>query len=323
MATAHDEYPSYDDLRVFPETGERTAWGVFGAEDEIGCINFITEAIIAEAAREVRIGRAVNLDLPVGEPKDPFWSGRSIPVRTETVTHTSRDDRLDNFYLQSGSQWDALRHFRYRQYGYYGGRQDSEVDEGRLLGIDKWAARGIIGRGVLLDIAGYLDSHGAMLSPTERFLIDCELMEAVASVQGVEFRAGDILLIHTGWLAWYKSLDEAERLRQAAEFKADRRSLRLPGVDPRVPTVAWVWNNRVAAMATDTPTFDALEFRREDGWAHQRLLALLGMPIGELWDLDQLAGTCADLGRYTFFLTSSPMNLPEGAGSPPNAYAIF
>jgi hypothetical protein len=76
-------------------------------------------------------------------------------------------------------------------------------------------------------------------------------------------------------------------------------------------------------MATDTPTFDALEFRREDGWAHQRLLALLGLAIGELWDLDQLAVTCRELGRYSFFLTSSPLNLPEGAGSPANAYAIF
>jgi len=323
LTASRDQYPTYDELKAFEDTGERSSWGVFGADDQIGSINFLTEDVIVQAAAEIRLGRCVNLDLPVGEPKDPFWSSRSAPVRTETVNRTSRDDRLDNFYLQGGSQWDALRHHRYRQHGYYGGRQDDDVDDGQLLGIDRWATRGIVGRGVLLDVAGYLSSQGTALSPTERFLIGSDLIEEIAKAQSIDFRAGDILLVRTGWLSWYQTLTDEQRRARAAEFQADRRSLKLPGIDPRVPTVAWIWNHRIAAMATDTPTFDALEFRREDGWAHQRLLALLGLAIGELWDLDQLAETCAELDRYTFFLTSSPINLPEGAGSPPNAYAIF
>jgi kynurenine formamidase len=323
MTAVRDQYPVYDELDVFADTGERHAWGVFGADDEIGCVNFLTEDVVAEAAKEIRLGRTVNLDLPIGEPKDPFWSSRSAATRTETVNRTSRDDRLDNFYLQGGTQWDALRHHRYRQHGYYGARQDSDVDDRKLLGIDRWAARGIIGRGVLLDVASYMSAQGTTMAVTERFLIDSELMQAVASAQDVDFRHGDIVLVRTGWLDWYQTLSPAERLSRAAEFGADRRALKLPGIDPRVPTVAWIWNHRIAAMATDTPTFDALEFRREDGWAHQRLLALLGLAIGELWDLDQLAVTCRELGRYSFFLTSSPLNLPEGAGSPANAYAIF
>jgi kynurenine formamidase len=323
MTAVRDQYPAYDELETFADTGERHAWGVFGADDEIGCVNFLTEDLVTQAAKEIQQGRVVNLDLPVGEPKDPFWSSRSAPARTEEVTRTSRDDRLDNFYLQGSSQWDALRHHRYRQHGYYGARQDSDVDDRKLLGIDRWATRGIIGRGILLDVDGYMTAQNRAMPPTERFLIDSELMEAVAAAQGTDLRPGDILLVRTGWLAWYQQLTQAQRKSRAAEFKADRRALKLPGIDPRVPTVAWIWDHRIAAMATDTPTFDALEFRREDGWAHQRLLALLGMAIGELWDLEQLAVTCADLRRYSFFLTSSPLNLPEGAGSPPNAYAIF
>ena len=47
------------------------------------------------------------------------------------------------------------------------------------------------------------------------------------------------------------------------------------------------------------------------------------MPIGELWDLKALSEHCAKVGRYTFLLTSSPLNVPGSIGSPPNALAIF
>ena len=43
------------------------------------------------------------------------------------------------------------------------------------------------------------------------------------------------------------------------------------------------------------------------------------MPIGELWDLEKLAEECKKRGRWTFFLTSSPLNLRGGVASPPNA----
>ncbi|HEY5625021.1 MAG TPA: cyclase family protein, partial [Dehalococcoidia bacterium] len=58
------------------------------------------------------------------------------------------------------------------------------------------------------------------------------------------------------------------------------------------------------------------------GFMHWRLIPLLGMPIGELWDLDALAADCADDGVYEFLFTSSPLNVPGGVGSPPNAMAI-
>ncbi len=47
------------------------------------------------------------------------------------------------------------------------------------------------------------------------------------------------------------------------------------------------------------------------------------MPIGEMWDVEGLAAECARQKRWTFFLTSAPLNLPGGAASPPNAIAIF
>jgi hypothetical protein len=55
---------------------------------------------------------------------------------------------------------------------------------------------------------------------------------------------------------------------------------------------------------------------------HWRLIPLLGLPIGELWDLDALAADCAADGAYEFLFTSAPLNVPGGVGSPPNAIAI-
>lgn len=56
---------------------------------------------------------------------------------------------------------------------------------------------------------------------------------------------------------------------------------------------------------------------------HDYALAFWGMPLGEMWDLEALAAECETQQRWTFFLTSSPLNLPGGAASPPNAIAIF
>lgn len=56
---------------------------------------------------------------------------------------------------------------------------------------------------------------------------------------------------------------------------------------------------------------------------HPNFLALLGLHIGELWDLKTLSEHCRRTGRYTFFLTSMPLNFAGACGSPPNAMALF
>ena len=53
------------------------------------------------------------------------------------------------------------------------------------------------------------------------------------------------------------------------------------------------------------------------------LLNYLTQTIGELWDLEALAQTCAKTQRYTFLVTSQPLNLPCGIASPANVMAIL
>ena len=55
---------------------------------------------------------------------------------------------------------------------------------------------------------------------------------------------------------------------------------------------------------------------------HQHLLPLLGIPLGELWNLGPLAADCAADGRYTFFVTSAPLNIRGGVSSTAAAIAI-
>jgi len=73
----------------------------------------------------------------------------------------------------------------------------------------------MVGRGVLLDVAKY---KGQDPLPAD-YWITLEDLQNTAKAQKVEIQKGDILLVRTGWLTWYRSLDEAGRT-----VARDRRS---------------------------------------------------------------------------------------------------
>jgi kynurenine formamidase len=317
-------WPAFIELPLVEGTSERHCWGVFGPDDELGCLNFITERKAADAFRSVQDGKVISLNLPLTEPAAVFWSKREPLVHHEIHKRNSRDDFLDNFYLQGSTQWDGLRHQRFRQFGYYGGRQEEDLDSTGVLGIDRWAKTGIMTRGVLLDVvAHWRRHHGTALPADRRMPITAEMLSAIAAEESLSVAPGDIILLRTGWLPWYLSLDDVTRDAMAAAFRVDRTSLQLPGLDAAVGTAAWLWDSGVAAVAADNPTLEALPYEPGVGWAHHRLLVLLGLPLGELWPLDELAEHCEARGRYSFLLVSAPLNLPRGCASPANAYAVF
>ncbi|MFE5402916.1 hypothetical protein ACFQ9Z_16455 [Streptomyces sp. NPDC056580] len=84
-------------------------------------------------------------------------------------------------------------------------------------------------------------------------------------------------------------------------------------------------------MATDTfdvevlPVLAGIDFRHApegDGMMHQELIARLGLPLGELWNLHALAVDCRTTGRWDSLLTVKPLNLTGGVGSPANVTAL-
>ena len=316
-ATGHP-LPSYDQLPVRRGAPQGAAWGVFGDRDELGTINLLTPERVRTAAAEIRDGRVFSLNLPITVPDPPlFQRGRhQHTIRRYQDFDFVLDDYLDNFYPQASSQWDALCHVKHPQYGAYNGIPDHEMTGhgGTRLGIDNLARRGIAGRGVLADVARYHERMRKRIDFTKAEVIPLQDLEATLAHQKTRLRAGDILLVRIGWTRFYLSASPEIRAELARETV-------VPGIECSTRTARWLWDNHLAAVASDSPALEALPPSGED-FLHFHMLAFFGMPIGEMWNLEDLAEDCARDGRYVFFLTSAPLNIPGGVGSPPNALAI-
>ncbi len=60
-----------------------------------------------------------------------------------------------------------------------------------------------------------------------------------------------------------------------------------------------------------------------DYYLHEHILALWGMPLGEMFDLEKLAKTCRARNRWTFFVSSAPANVPGKSGVPTDIEVIL
>src|SRR5215467_10611503 len=157
--------PTYREL-LARNDAPGTAWGLFGPGDELGTLNLLTPERAKESAALVRSGEVFSLNWDVALPDpSPF---RRPPVRHQTgAGGLGRDDWLDQFYLQGSSQWDGLRHIAHPRHGFYNGVPAARVDDpaSDALGIQGVARRGIVGRGVLLDVARHAAVAGQAFRP--------------------------------------------------------------------------------------------------------------------------------------------------------------
>ena len=313
-----ENLPSYAELSEREDAPRGSAWGVFGKDDQLGTVNFLTPERVSAAARLVRTGAVFPLDLPLHLPDPPLFNrGRYQHHIRRFEQGMGHDDHLDNFYLQASSQWDSLAHVGHPRHGLYNGVQPEAVtgEDGSKNGMDRWAQHGIVGRGVLLDVARKLDEQGDAIDPMSARAITVAELEATASAQGVAVGPGDILLIRTGWTKGYLAADQSTREQIASDLHA-------PGIEGSIEMAGWLWDHRIAAVASDCPALEPWPWDLSVGALHVRALCFLGMPFGELWDLEALAEDCASDDVHDFLLTSAPLNLRGGVGSPPNALAI-
>jgi hypothetical protein len=311
--------PSYAQLKA--RTDGRppgTAWGVFGDDDELGTVGLLDRGRVLAGLRAAQTGEVVSLNWRVDLPSPHPY--RQAPQRTHLGAGSAvgRDDFLSPFYLQYSSQWDGLRHI-VMDGRFYNGVPAEVVDDPATttLGIQHWADHGIVGRGVLLDVAGHLASIGTPIDPSTRHEVTPDQLDATAAAQGVEVEVGDVLLVRTGWCGWYVGLDEAGRAT-ALEVESSPQ----PGLASTRDMAAWLWDHHVAAVACDNTAVEACPIDLST-FLHIRLIAGLGLALGEQFWLDGLAARCRDEGRWTFLFTSAPLNVPGGVGSPPNALAIL
>lgn len=309
--------PSYAELPHSQSAPQwRTAWGVWGAEAQLGTLALLTAERRRAAAALVREGVTVNLDHPMNVPLTIFAHRQPFQHNVFEIMPGYYDETLDNLAPQLSSQWDAMRHVRSPD-GFYGGlRQDVDaLAPGGPLGIDHAAVAGIVGRGVLLDVERHLRGTADEVRPDERREIPPALLDEVALAQRVEIREGDVLLVRFGVDTLICAINEGD----------DARPMRYdaPGLQQDGDTVAWLWDKHVAAVCADNIAVEVTPPRGPDTRLHPALLGLLGLAMGELFDLTELSESCARRDRYEFMFVAKPWRLPGGLGSPANAMAIF
>jgi hypothetical protein len=309
------EAPRYDELPEVEGLGLRHAWDVYGPDDVLGSINLVTPQRVARAASEVVTGEVVRLDLPLDVPDPPLFGRRPYRHEVFALNRHEMDDRLDDFHPQGSTQWDALGHVRAREHGYWGGRTADPTDGPRPLGIEHWARHGIAGRGVLIDVAGFYAAQGRPLDPLSAHPFAVADLTGALAAQGVELRAGDVLCIRTGWTAAYRELGRQDRVGYA-----ERPS--FAGLHAGEDTARFVWDAQPAALCCDNPAVEVVPGDPAIGSLHRRLIPMLGLALGEMFDLEELARRCRADGRWTFLFVAAPLHLPGGIGSPGNAVAI-
>jgi kynurenine formamidase len=290
-------------------------WGRWGPDDQRGTINFITPARVAVAGSLIRRGAVFSLAIPLGWDGPELGDNRINPMRL--MTQTGRDQAMvggfhyaDDYVfmpLQSGTQWDSLAHVYYRDQLWNGYSADQITMAGAQRNSIDNVADGVVGRGVLLDIARLrgVDSleAGEPITPSD--------LEAAERAQGVEVGSGDIVLIRSGWYGRYK------RDRDRTAFRSAQ-----PGLD--LSCAAWLHGREVATAAADNWGVEAY-LGRSAGRAlelHMVLIRDVGMILGEFFDLDELAADCAADDQWAFFFSGPPLNFTGAIGSPINPIVV-
>lgn len=304
-----------------PEVKELAArvrnWGRWGADDEIGTLNLVTDAVVRRAAEEIRDGRRIALGIPLDEsgPQTGIVPGRVNPVRTMlSINHPYVRGDSDNFCnsddtvtmgLQSCTHWDALGHVSYEGRIYNGFPADVVNERGATrCGIDKIET--LVSRGVLLDIAR-VKGVDRIEGP---YAVTGDDLDAAAEAGGVEILPGDIVCVRTGHI---RLLSAGERERYIS-----------PAPGPSLRSVEWFHAHDVAAVATDSYTGEVFPREIKGTYLPVHLLHLvdMGMTQGQNFDFETLATDCAADGRYAFFLDASPQPFTNAVGTPVNPIVI-
>ncbi|KAK9457437.1 hypothetical protein V1511DRAFT_493618 [Dipodascopsis uninucleata] len=323
------ERPKFEDLPLRKGDPPYSAWGLWGDDDELGALNLITPEVTKEAVKTVEYGITIPLNLPLNEPAAP-WIPNRIQFQHNIIEKGYANDDTIYMNTQSSSQWDSLRHFPYQDgLLFYNGTTQAHISGTETSkatsrnGIQNMAKKGIASRGVLLDWHSWAVKNGIEHDPFSRYEIPLEQLLKVAEEEKVTFKSGDILLIRTGVTEEFFKKTQEE---QEAVGKREVRS--FIGV-PSTPEVAkWHWDNQFAAVATDTTAYEVWPKSDEpigdwDFRLHEVFMGGWGLPLGEIWDLEELAKACKEIGRWEFLIVSQPLYIEGGVASPPNAMAII
>ncbi|KAK5048529.1 hypothetical protein LTR84_005619 [Exophiala bonariae] len=306
-------------------------------EEGLGRLIILTPEVVAYASRTcIKTGRRTTLGWDLTKLEIANFGRQPTQHHIVPLLNGRAFDDVVIFNPQQSSQWDGLRHFSAPQAGttehhFYGGVTASEITDrsNTRIGIQEWAREGICGRGVLLDYVRYATKKNIQYSTFSDHSIPLAVLIEIAAEQKVKFRRGDILFVRIGVTReWDTIMTPEDKLAYALN-----KSPQHAGVEGTEEMLRWIWDEGFSAVAGDAISFEVYppqkSYKREDGgevdgrFLHEYLLAGWGMPIGELFDLEELSRICEEEQRWEFFLASAPLKLPGGVSSPPNCVAIF
>jgi kynurenine formamidase len=303
-------------------------WGRWGDSDELGTLNFVTSEMRARAAAEVTAGKVFSLALPFDSsgPQRPggqrfnpihlmfrdggdFLSGAYEDYFYGGVDkHLRAADDMIIMPLQCGTQWDALAHIAHNGQ-IYNGYSSNEISSFGAKRNSIMAMKDqLFGRGVLLDVAR---------AKGERWLepgtgISSSDLDAACETQGVVVGEGDFVFVRTGQVGSVK----------AEGAWGDYAGGPAPGLN--LDSLEWLWRKKIAAIVTDTWGFEVRPNETPEVFQPLHIVAVvyMGLTIGEMFDLEELAEDCAVDGRYSFLFSGAPLTISGAVGSPVNPLAI-
>lgn len=309
-----------------------TNWGRWGDEDALGTLNFIDPEKRAAAAALARAGRAFSLAQEFNRdgPQDALRGrGGTVHTMTESGLDAAADvqghphgfgsaDGVVFMPLQSGTHWDGLGRV-FDDGAAWNGRDCDEVVTGagdRITGIERQAAA-FVGRGVLLDVGRVFGAiqHGAQGELPDGFAIKEEHLAGTIAAQGPGSAVGrgDIVLVRTGQLA---------RCRRRGSWGGFAVGP-APGLS--FAALDWLHRTEIAAAATDTWDFEVRPYEFAEHCfspLHQIAVPRMGLPLGELFDLEELAADCARDRIYEFLLVAAPLPVTGAVAGPCNPIAV-
>ncbi|KAL6865490.1 hypothetical protein ACO1O0_001584 [Amphichorda felina] len=308
----------------------KRAWiGKPGSHEEgLGRLVLLTpERVLAAAQTQIKTGIRVNLGWDLTKLEYAPFNRQPCQLSMVPLLDGVAFDDVYTLNPQQSSQWDGLRHFSMpREEGsservFYGGTTKEEILDrsNDRIGIHHWAQEGITGRGVLIDYVSWAEKKGIEYTTFSQHQIKLSDILEIAQECNITFQRGDILLVRIGVTKeWEQRMDTNTKKAYAAN-----PSPKHAGIEGTMDVLKWIWNTGFSAVAGDAISFEVFPTPPGGILMHEYMLAGWGMPVGELFDLERLAETCKQLNRWTFFVSSSPFNMPGGISSPPNAQAIF
>ncbi|MDX1433028.1 MAG: cyclase family protein [Gammaproteobacteria bacterium] len=322
---------------------EGSNWGDFGVDDQLGRLNLLSPEKVKQGVAEVRDGRSFCLSLPLDLPGGNSVNPKRHPPKFGHVYESGNvyfnyhwheqldgvmdvsSDEVVTLYSQYSTQWDSFAHVGqlfdadgdgvaepvyyngYRAYEHVGRDEPGNELGARALGIENMAETGVQGRGVLVDFHAHFGN--------ERVAVDRDALEEVLARDGVSVEEGDMLLMHTGWDDLILSMGGDPNAKLLHESCAV-----LDGFDDRL--LDWITESGVAVIATDNMAVEdphgsgASRGGRSRLPLHRHCLFRLGIHLGELWYLSELAAELRRQKRFRFLLTAPPLRMPGAVGSP-------